>query len=623
MQPRRVGEGFAECPTKADVVEFVDGKLSETDERSMRGHIDRCASCRRRVAEIGAGISTGSVAAAAEPSPPTRVAMTEGEIGPGTVIGGKYRVVKVLGTGGMGKVFAALHIELGQTVAIKLMHPEMLHDTDSVRRFLREGRAAALLRSDHAVRINDVGRLPSGLPYLVMEHLEGEDLDRLRSGRVLEVDEVVDYMLQALTAIGEAHDAGIVHRDLKPQNLFLSRQPDGALRVKVLDFGLAKELPSLNRTHSALTTDNMILGSPHFMSPEQIRNPTGVDARTDIWALGATMFLLLTGSVPYTSNTVYGLLARILADPPPSARSVRSDVPAAIDEIVLRCMSKDVFARFQTAGDLAAALRAAIGKESSAAAQGRPTERTTSPTGSDLPDEDGEATLVSTQVRALSAPKVVAARPASPTLVAAGSAPVTREMAARQAEAAPAPAAPFASAPHARTLPLHQMPGVAAAPPRTPHSFAPLATSAGGTDVPPARPGEMRSSRRRLWTAALVVVSVAAMLVTGLAVRAALGRDARRAASSARAITSVTPSTTPAASAESPPMVEAAPPSPTVVVAAPSASAAESTVLPHASSTSTAATTATTAKKTAKPPPGPPGAPQPPCDKLDPYSWCH
>lgn len=208
----------------------------------------------------------------AEDVPPTRSSERELLVIAGSIIDGKYRVEREIGTGGMGQVFAAVHVELGHTVAIKVMHEESAAGTDAVRRFVREGRAAALLKSDHAVRINDVGRFPSGRPYLVMEYLEGEDLERLRARHVLAIDDVVDYMLQALSALAEAHDAGLVHRDIKPQNLFLARLSDGKLRLKVLDFGLAKELPTPEQPTSALTADHMLLGTPTFMSPEQIRN---------------------------------------------------------------------------------------------------------------------------------------------------------------------------------------------------------------------------------------------------------------------------------------------------------------------------------------------------------------
>ena len=332
-------------------------------------------------------------------APPTQSSERDEALGAGSLVDGKYRIEREIGSGGMGQVFAAVHVELGHTVAIKALHESTAHDTDAARRFVREGRAAAQLKSDHAVRINDVGRLSSGRPYLVMEYLEGEDLDRLRARHVLAVEDVVDYTLQALSALAEAHDVGLVHRDIKPQNLFLARLPDGTLRVKVLDFGLAKELPSMDRASSALTTEHMILGTPNFMSPEQIRNSIAVDARTDIWAMGATMFVLLTGQPPFDSGTTHGVLARILADSPSRARELRPDVPEALDDVIQRCLAKDVFARFQSVADLGAALRAA----SPPSARARATDEAPRTVQDGRPDDD-EAVVPTEQTPAVEDP---------------------------------------------------------------------------------------------------------------------------------------------------------------------------------------------------------------------------
>lgn len=276
---------------------------------------------------------------------------------PGLLIGHKYEVVRTLGAGGMGTVVAARDTMLNQTVAVKVMHEAMAANADHVERFLREGRAAALLKSEHTTRVYDVGRMPSGAPFLVMEYLDGEDLEVISARRQLTVDEVIDYVLQACSAISEAHKTGLVHRDLKPQNLFLAKGADGRARIKVLDFGLAKDLERVN-SQEQLTTENMILGSPHFMSPEQIRAPNQVDKRTDIWALGATTYHLLAGEPPWSSPTVFGLIARIMAEPPPSVRTKRTDVPDALEALIVRCLEREPSKRFNTVDELAIGLRA-------------------------------------------------------------------------------------------------------------------------------------------------------------------------------------------------------------------------------------------------------------------------
>jgi serine/threonine protein kinase len=277
---------------------------------------------------------------------------------PGEVIGGKFVVERVLGVGGMGIVVAAHHSHLEQTVAIKFLRRDAAKDEAAVNRFLREARAVAALQSEHVVRVMDAGRLEDGLPYLVMEHLNGVDLDQVlvQRGR-LPLEECLEYLLQCMEAVAEAHAAGIVHRDLKPSNLFLTTRPDGTRIVKVLDFGIAKALDPTGRQAVSLTATSMTLGSPLYMSPEQVRSSKSVDARTDIWALGIIAYEFLAGVQPFEAETVTGLCAKIVADEPEPLRSVRPDVPAAFEAVVMRCLEKNVANRYQSVGELAAALR--------------------------------------------------------------------------------------------------------------------------------------------------------------------------------------------------------------------------------------------------------------------------
>lgn len=281
----------------------------------------------------------------------------EGIAAPGDVVGGKFVVERVLGVGGMGVVVAARHMQLGQTVAIKFLRRNAAASGESVNRFVREARAAVGLQSAHVVRIMDVGALDDGLPYMVMEHLSGTDLSHvLEVRRMLPIQEAVDYLLQAMEAIAEAHAVGIIHRDLKPSNLFLTMRPDGTPLVKVLDFGISKAIDDGSQ-QASLTSTAMVMGSPLYMSPEQVRSTKNVDIRTDLWALGVILYELLVGVPPFEADTVTGLCAKIVADPPIPLRARRPDLPHALESVVVRCLDKDPKKRHQSVAALAQALR--------------------------------------------------------------------------------------------------------------------------------------------------------------------------------------------------------------------------------------------------------------------------
>jgi serine/threonine protein kinase len=277
----------------------------------------------------------------------------------GDTIGGRYRVEKLLGAGGMGQVVEALHVELERVVAVKVLHDEWAKDEDSARRFVREARVVATLSNEHVVRIFDLGRTPEGAPYIVMERLEGKDLGAVLQERgPVSILEATEWVAQASEALSEAHQRGIVHRDVKPQNLFLAKLPNRPTPVlKVLDFGLAKNILPTPGEESRLTGVHMLLGSPHFMSPEQIRDARGVDSRTDVWSLGATLFQLLTREPPFIAKNLHMLCAGILTAPIPSVRSIRPDVPEALDMILRRCLSRNIDERYPSAKELAIELR--------------------------------------------------------------------------------------------------------------------------------------------------------------------------------------------------------------------------------------------------------------------------
>jgi hypothetical protein len=280
----------------------------------------------------------------------------------GDLLAGKYRVERVLGVGGMGIVVAARHEQLEQRVAIKFVRDEALDNKEAVERFLREARAAVRLKSEHAAKVLDVGTLESGAPYMVMEFLEGSDLAAVLVDRgPLPVEEAAEYVLQACEAVAEAHAAGIVHRDLKPQNLFLARTVGGAPRVKVLDFGVSKSLTQSGGGpgpggKGALTQTRSMLGSPLYMSPEQMRSSRDVDARSDVWAFGVVLFELLTRRWPFEAETMPELCLKVVSDPPQSLAELRPGLPPEFIAIVERCLQRDPAMRFANAAELASAL---------------------------------------------------------------------------------------------------------------------------------------------------------------------------------------------------------------------------------------------------------------------------
>jgi serine/threonine protein kinase len=276
----------------------------------------------------------------------------------GATVGGKYRVERVLGQGGMGIVVAARHLRLGQLVAIKFPLSTARRRDDAVERLLREARAAMRIRSEHVAKVHDVGLHDGAGPYLVMEYLVGRDLGTVlaRSGPV-PLGSAVEYVLQASEALAEAHAKGIVHRDVKPSNLFLSRRADGAPLIKVIDFGLAKTLRSEDQV--TLTKSGAMLGSPLFMAPEQMRGSAEVDARADIWSLGATLYALLLGQAPFPGKNLLDVHDRIKLGPPQLA-AVRAEIGPAVEQAILGCLKVDLSERHRTVADFAEALAEAV-----------------------------------------------------------------------------------------------------------------------------------------------------------------------------------------------------------------------------------------------------------------------
>lgn len=280
------------------------------------------------------------------------------QIVPGDILLGRYRVERKLGQGGMGVVVAARHLDLGELFAIKYLAKDARSDPNAVQRFLREARSSARLKSDNAVKVHDVGRLDSGVPYMIMEYLVGEDLKTyLHKHGKLPHEQAISFMLQASDAIAEAHALGIIHRDIKPSNLFLTKKRDGTPCIKVLDFGIAKDISSKD---VELTKSGAALGSPMYMSPEQMAGSSKtVDRRTDIWSLGVVLYELIAGTVPFHAETITELVTQVIQAVPKPPSHHRSDVPSWIDDVVIRCLEKHPENRFLTIDDFIHALRAA------------------------------------------------------------------------------------------------------------------------------------------------------------------------------------------------------------------------------------------------------------------------
>ena len=326
----------------------------------------------------------------------------------GDVLAGKYRVDRVLGVGGMGMVVAATHLELDQKVALKFMLPAALASEEATDRFLREARAAVRLRGEHVCRVLDVGRLDGGAPYIVMEYLAGHDFaTTLKQYGPLETADAIDYMLQAIEGVAEAHANNIVHRDLKPANLFVTTDNDGSPLVKVLDFGISKS--DLAGVHQTRTGD--IMGSPAYMAPEQMASSKDVDARADQWALGVILYQALSGRVPFAGDTLPVLCVQVMTEAPPPLAQVRPDLPVDLCAAVMRCLDKKRDARFADVGALAGAL-ARFGSEGATAAAkriakvlARPVAFPPTPAAEAASSGTAPTLMTSTDVRAPPAPR--------------------------------------------------------------------------------------------------------------------------------------------------------------------------------------------------------------------------
>ena len=331
----------APCPDEEALVLYLDGALDARAEAGIRRHIGTCGICRSVIADLVRG----------EPAVPH-------ERPEGGTLAGKFELLEQIGEGGMGRVYRARHLGLDRDVAIKFLRADLVQDPSMVRRFEREARAAAALYHENVVQILDISWLPSGAPFIVMEYLEGTDLSRrLRARGPFPIEEAVGYVREACAAVGAAHARGIVHRDLKPDNMFLVGDQAGRRRIKVLDFGLAKMRRPANE--SMTTEMSHIQGSPYFMAPEQIVGASAGPA-ADIWSLGATLYTLIVGEVPFLGPTLYVLMDRVLHAEAAPMGARRPAVPRALDDAIARCLRKSPGERWPTVEALDEALDGAV-----------------------------------------------------------------------------------------------------------------------------------------------------------------------------------------------------------------------------------------------------------------------
>ena len=274
----------------------------------------------------------------------------------GEVLASKYRLEELLGSGGMGHVYRAVNEHVGRAVAIKVLRAEHAQNGQIVERFLREARAANLVRHPNVVDVLDIGKEDGGAPFIVQELLEGEDLAHFvkRRGGKLPVEEVCDLLLPVIDAVAEAHAQGVVHRDIKPENVFLAKgKPPHGPTPKLLDFGISKvRAPDLRATEVG-----MMMGTPAYMAPEQVQGARDADPRSDVWALGVMMFELMAGRMPFDMQDAPALFVAIATRDAPTLLEVSADVTPAISRLVERCLRRQPNERYPSAAELGRDLR--------------------------------------------------------------------------------------------------------------------------------------------------------------------------------------------------------------------------------------------------------------------------
>ena len=340
------------CPDGHTLETLAGDTLGPAERPAVEAHLEGCSTCRERLEAMIGDSPTRKF----EPHHNVSLSRRSDPVDlpqSGDVIVGKYRVDSVIGCGGMGVVLGARHIELGHLVAIKVLRSR---NPLSMPRFLREARTCVRLSGEHVVRVFDFGKLEQGSPFLVMEYLQGEDLSKVIARGLVPVETAIRYMIETCEALEEAHALGVVHRDLKPGNLFVVCDAKGETRIKVLDFGISKWL-DVEDDATALTESDAVMGSPLYMSPEQVRASRDVDLRTDIWAVGVVLYELVAGVSPFAGPTAPAVAVKVAVGTPKPLSEARAGVTADLEAVVNRCLEKDPAARFQSVNELAAALR--------------------------------------------------------------------------------------------------------------------------------------------------------------------------------------------------------------------------------------------------------------------------
>ncbi len=351
----------AGCASEGVILDLVSGRLDVAARSEVERHIAACDECRRLVAALartslvgGTTITSDASASREDGAQEASVPRVRVRVRPGDTIGEKYVVERVIGQGGMGIVVLAMHEQLGQRVAIKFLLHEAYGSTDTVKRLLREARATAQLTSEHVTKVTDVGTFDDGAPYMVMEHLRGMDLAAVLGEKgPMPVEQALVYVLQACEGVAEAHALGIIHRDLKPANLFVTSRADGSPLIKVLDFGIAK---AWSEGGTTLTSKATLMGSPRYMSPEQMTDARAVDARTDVWGIGAILYELVSGKPAFDGESVVAVCTRVATMPAPHLKDLGQRSLRVLDATIQRCLEKEPSARFQSIAEIARAL---------------------------------------------------------------------------------------------------------------------------------------------------------------------------------------------------------------------------------------------------------------------------
>ncbi|MFO0587847.1 MAG: serine/threonine-protein kinase [Polyangiaceae bacterium] len=495
-------------------------------------------------------------------------------LSPGLLIAKKFRLDREIARGGMGSVWAAFNSQLETPIAVKFMSPEGVGSPELVARFQREAKAAAQIRSPHVVQIFEHG-MHGGLPFIVMELLEGEDLGaRLRREERLSLPQVGEIVTQVCKALRRAHEMGIVHRDLKPANVFLARHDDDEI-VKVLDFGIAKSLATSGENDDASTQTGTLVGTPHYMSPEQAQRSKLIDARSDLWSLGVIAFRALTGRVPFKGDDMINVLVKVCTEAPPVASSLAPELGPEVDAFFARALCRELDGRFQSAREMAEAFAAMLGRRSLASEISVPpfsvpppapsTRIPQPPPSSDAALSSPRAPVPSANPAEIAAASSIANEPATSTTAAA---PTRVETAEREAMPPPAQSIP------------------------APGTLAGAASEA--VDLPTAmRPGRKRAMYViGILAAAIAVIAAMASVGSGPSETAAAGTPpSTSVAPPPSASASVAPPPSASASVAPPPSASAsAPPSTTATTTGESSATAPASATPSMASASSSST---------------------------------